>query len=119
MPTFKALAADWLAMRKTWKEEGRRFVAAMDGVDALLLPTVPFTAQPVATVDESVSPGAHTRFVNYLELCALSVPMSVAPDGLPTGLQIVCRRFDDPLALRIGYAFEQARGPFPKPPMAA
>ncbi len=116
-PGSKVLAADWLAMRNAWRQEGRRFLSAMDGVDALLLPTVPYTAQPVATVDESVSPGAHTRFVNYLELCALSVPMSVAPDGLPTGLQIVCRRFDDPLALRIGYAFEQARGPFPKAPM--
>ena len=116
-PGGKVLAADWLAMRKAWKAEGRRFLAAMDGVDALLLPTTPFTAQPVATVDENVSPGAHTRFVNYLELCGLSVPMSVASDGLPTGLQIVCRRLDDPLALRIGYAFEQARGPFPKAPM--
>ncbi len=113
----KVLAADWLAMRKAWQAEGRRFLAAMDDVDALLLPTTPFTAQPVATVDESVSPGAHTRFVNYLELCGLSVPMSVASDGLPTGLQIVCRRLDDPLALRIGYAFEQARGAFPKAPM--
>ena len=116
-PGSKVLAADWLAMRKAWKAEGRRFLAAMDGVDALLLPTTPFTAQPVATVDESVSPGAHTRFVNYLELCGLSLPMSVASDGLPTALQIVCRRFDDPLALRIGYAFEQARGAFPKAPM--
>ena len=117
-PGGKVLAADWLAMRKAWKAEGRRFLAAMADVDALLLPTTPFTAQPVATVDEGTSPGAHTRFVNYLELCGLSVPMGIAGDGLPTGLQIVCRRFDDPLALRIGHAFEQARGPLPKAPMA-
>lgn len=114
----KVLAAEWLAMRKAWKDEGRRFLAAMEDVDALLLPTTPFTAQPVASVDEATSPGAHTRFVNYLELCGLSVPMAVAGDGLPMGLQIVCRRFDDPLALRIGQAFEQARGAFPKAPMA-
>jgi aspartyl-tRNA(Asn)/glutamyl-tRNA(Gln) amidotransferase subunit A len=116
-PGGKALAADWLAMRRAWKQEGVRFLEHLDGFDALLLPTTPFTAPPVAAVDEALSPGAHTRFVNYLELCGLSVPMSVAPDGLPTGLQIVCRRLDDPLALRIGYAFEQARGPFPLAPM--
>ncbi len=114
-PGGTVLAADWLPMRAAWKREGQRFLKAMDRFDALLLPTTPCTAQPVATVDEALSPGGHTRFVNYLELCGLSVPMSVAPDGLPTSLQIVCRRLDDPLALRIGYAFEQARGAFPKP----
>ena len=31
-------------------------------------------------------------------------------------LQIAVKRFDDPLALRIGRAFEKARGAFPKPP---
>ena len=114
----KIMAADWLMMRKEWKAAGQRFLASFDRFDALLLPTAPFTAHAVEGVDENVSPGAHTRFVNYLELCGLSVPMSVASDGLPTGLQIVCRRFDDPLALRIGHAFEQARGAFPKAPMA-
>ena len=114
-PGAKILASEWLDMRAAWKREGQRFLRAMDRFDALLLPTTPFTAHPVATVDEALSPGGHTRFVNYLELCGLSVPMSVAPDGLPTSLQIICRRFDDPLALRIGRAFEQARGMFPKP----
>ncbi len=116
-PGGRVLAADWLQMRTDWKAAGARFLKSIDRFDALILPTTPFTAQPVATVDEALSPGAHTRFVNYFELCGLSVPMSVTADGLPTGLQIVCRRFDDPLALRIGYAFEQARGPFPKPAM--
>ena len=114
-PGGRVLAADWLQMCADWKAAGARFVNSMDRFDALLLPTTPFTAQPVATADEALSPGVHTRFVNYFELCGLSVPMSVTADGLPTGLQIVCRRFDDPLALRIGFAFEQARGAFPKP----
>ncbi len=114
----RIMAADWLTMCRERTQEIQRFGSALDRFDALLLPTTPFTAHAVEGVDEALSPGAHTRFVNYLELCALSVPMSVTPDGLPTGLQIVCRRFDDPLALRIGHAFERARGPFPKPPMA-
>jgi aspartyl-tRNA(Asn)/glutamyl-tRNA(Gln) amidotransferase subunit A len=114
-PGAKILATEWLEMRAAWKAEGARFLKAMDRFDALLLPTTPFTAHPVATVDEALSPGGHTRFVNYLELCGLSVPMSLAPDGLPTSLQIVCRRFDDHVALRIGHAFEQVRGVFPKP----
>ena len=34
-----------------------------------------------------------------LSLAALAVPMSLTPAGFPTSLQIVVRRFDDPLAL--------------------
>lgn len=90
--------------------------AVMDTLDAIVLPTTPFTAIPVNDVDEDdMSYGNHSRFVNYLELAGLSVPMSLTPAGLPTSLQIVVRRYDDPLALRIGAAYEQARGAFPKP----
>ncbi len=52
----------------------------------------------------------YTRFANYLELAGVSVPIDLSPAGLPTSLQIVVRRFDDPLALRIAHAFETARG---------
>jgi len=90
--------------------------AVIDTLDAIVLPTTPFTANPVAEVDEDdMSYGNHSRFANYLELAGLAVPMSLTPGGLPTSLQIVVRRYDDPLALRIGAAFEQARGAFPKP----
>lgn len=92
------------------------FDAVIDGFDAILLPTTPFTAIPVSEVDETdMTYGSHTRFVNFLELAGLSVPMSMTPAGLPTSLQIVVRRFDDPLALRIGHAFEAVRGAFPQP----
>ena len=92
-----------------------RFVWAMDRLDAIVLPTTFTTAIPVIQVDESVTPAFHTRFVNHLALAALSVPIGLSPTGLPTSLQIVVRRFDDPLALRIGQAFETVRGVFPAP----
>jgi len=68
------------------------------------------------TVDEGTTPAFHTRFGNHLALAALSVPIDVTAAGLPSSLQIVVRRFDDPLALRIGRAFEKVRGQFPVPP---
>ncbi len=87
-----------------------------EGFDAIVLPTVPFPAMPLDEVDEKKAPyAAHTRWVNYLELAALAVPTALSSSGLPMSLQIVVRRFDDPLALRIGRAFEAARGPFPTP----
>lgn len=87
-----------------------------EGFDAIVLPTVPFPAMPVAEVDEATAPyAAHTRWVNYLDLAGLAVPTVLSKAGLPMSLQIVVRRFDDPLALRIGRAFEKARGEFPRP----
>ena len=110
------MAADLVRIRRERARAIRDFEAVIDAVDAIVLPTTPFTAIPVANVDEGdMTYGNHTRFVNYLELAALSVPMSLTPAGLPTSLQIVVRRFDDPLALRIGAAFEKVRGAFPKP----
>jgi aspartyl-tRNA(Asn)/glutamyl-tRNA(Gln) amidotransferase subunit A len=92
------------------------FEAVIDRADAIVLPTAGFTAIAMSDVDEAdMRMSSHTRFGNYLELAALAVPMSLTPGGLPTSLQIVVRRFDDPLALRIGVAFEKVRGRFPKP----
>ena len=90
--------------------------AVIDRAAAIVLPTAAFTAIPVAEVDETdMRMSSHTRFGNYLSLAALAVPMSLTPAGLPTSLQIVVRRFDDPLALRIGTAFEKVRGVFSTP----
>lgn len=102
--------------------EGRRlaqveFHAALDQLDALVAPSCPRAALPVAQVDESVAPNIFGRFVNFLDLASLSVPIGLTHAGLPAGLQIVTRRFDDALALRIGRAFERARGTLvPRPP---
>lgn len=93
------------------------FLRQIDRLDALVLPTIPYPAIPVAEVDETRAPMAmYTRWVNYLNLVGLAVPTSLSRGGLPMSLQIVVRRLEEPLALRIGHAFEQARGAFPTPP---
>jgi aspartyl-tRNA(Asn)/glutamyl-tRNA(Gln) amidotransferase subunit A len=87
------------------------FLARFDRYDALVIPSAPITAVPLTEADENnYEMSLYTRPANYLELCGLSVPIGIASNGMPTSLQIVTRRFDDPLALRIGYAFEDARG---------
>jgi aspartyl-tRNA(Asn)/glutamyl-tRNA(Gln) amidotransferase subunit A len=99
------------------KMDQRAAQSIFDGFDAIVVPTVPLTAMPVSEVDETTATYAtHTRWVNYLELAGLTVPTALSQSGLPMSLQIVVRRFDDPLALRIGRAFEIARGAFPRPP---
>lgn len=111
------IASDHIALLWERRRHIAGFLAAIDRLDAVVLPTLPMPAIPVAEVDESVTPlGQNTRWVNYLELAGLAVPTSLSADKLPLSLQIVVRRFDDALALRIGRAFEAARGTFPLPP---
>jgi aspartyl-tRNA(Asn)/glutamyl-tRNA(Gln) amidotransferase subunit A len=83
-----------------------KYAAAMEGIDALLTPTTMTTAVPVDEVDQKKAPAHYTRFGNFLDLCVLSLPNGIAPDGLPTSLQIACRAYDEATALRIGWAYQ-------------
>jgi aspartyl-tRNA(Asn)/glutamyl-tRNA(Gln) amidotransferase subunit A len=86
----------------------RRFLGALDGIDALLTPTTQMAAIPVDSVDQATTPAHFTRLVNLLELCALAVPNGFTQTGLPLSLQIICRPYDEATALRIGWAYEAA-----------
>jgi len=104
-------AADITQIRRDRAEDIRALPALLDNIDAIILPSTPTTAIPIAEVDETdMSMSTHTRFGNYYDLAGLSVPIELSPSGLPTSMQIVVRRFDDPLALRIGAAFEAMVG---------
>lgn len=82
------------------REEAKHlFGHRLDGFDAILTPTCVEAAIPLAEVDETRIVTPYGRFVNFLDLAAVSVPM-VAP-GLPLGLQIATRCIDDALALQI------------------
>ena len=85
-----------------------KFADALVGIDALLTPTTTTTAVPLDEVDQTKAPAHYTRFGNFLDLCALSLPNGFAGDGLPTSLQIVCRAYDEATALRIGWAYQNA-----------
>ena len=73
-------------------------------------------ALPVETVDASMEVYTehnlqylrHTAIGNVLNLCGLSVPCGFTSQGLPIGLTIYGKPFQEDLILRIGYTFEQA-----------
>ena len=96
---------DVLTERERRKQE---FASAMDGIDAVLSPSTFTPAIPLGEVDQTGTPAVSTRWVNFLDLCALSVPNGMTAGGLPTSLQIVCREGDEAGALRIGWAFQDA-----------
>ncbi|MEA2732529.1 MAG: aspartyl-tRNA(Asn)/glutamyl-tRNA(Gln) amidotransferase subunit [Acetobacteraceae bacterium] len=84
------------------------FNDAIAGVDALLTPTTVTAAVPIASIDQNTAPAVFTRWVNFYDLCAAAVPNGFTASGLPTSLQIVCRGFEEALALRIGWAYQAA-----------
>ena len=101
-------ARDYLAALRDREEAKREFVAALADVDALLTPTTQTAAIPLDAVDQATTPAHFTRFVNFLDLCALALPNGFDATGLPISLQIVCRGYDETTALRIGWAYQQA-----------
>jgi aspartyl-tRNA(Asn)/glutamyl-tRNA(Gln) amidotransferase subunit A len=86
--------------------------------DALLTPTTAFPAPMLENCDETLSPAIFTRFVNYLDLAAISLPMAVSAEGLPVGMQLVVPGLQEVRALTFAAALEAARGAFALPALA-
>lgn len=92
--------------------------------DAMICPTMARTAPLASAHDADFEHiDAHGRlhgldmtgaFNNVAQVPALAVPSGFGADGLPTSVQIVGRRFDDGMVLRIGAAIERAM-PWPLP----
>jgi aspartyl-tRNA(Asn)/glutamyl-tRNA(Gln) amidotransferase subunit A len=100
-------ARDYLAALRDREEAKWQFAAAIADIDALLTPTTQTAAIPLDMVDQATTPAHFTRFVNFLDLCALALPNGFTAAGLPISLQIVCRGYDEATALRIGWAYQQ------------
>jgi aspartyl-tRNA(Asn)/glutamyl-tRNA(Gln) amidotransferase subunit A len=109
-------ATEYLSLTRAWAELRSKVQRTLHNVDALLVPTTMLPALPVETIDASMDTyTAHnlqylrnTVIGNVLNLCALSVPCGFTGQGLPIGLMIYGKPFQEDVVLRIGYAFEQA-----------
>ena len=93
------------------------FNAAVAGVDAVIAPVAPVPAPTIAESDVGNSPDAEsviqrltrfTRPINYLGLPSLAIPSGFTRAGLPVGMQLIGRSFDEAILLRIGAAFQRA-----------
>jgi aspartyl-tRNA(Asn)/glutamyl-tRNA(Gln) amidotransferase subunit A len=93
------------------------FLAAVAGVDAVIAPVAPVAAPTLAESDVGNSPDAEsviqrltrfTRPINYLGLPSLAIPSGFTKNGLPVGMQLIGRSFDEAMLLRIGAAFQRA-----------
>lgn len=91
------------------------FLAAWLGADAALLPVMPFDTPLAVTVDPTEAAfdartlygmSSLTRFVNYLGLPALSLPIGFDNRGAPIGLQVIGRMHGERALIEFAAAFQ-------------
>jgi aspartyl-tRNA(Asn)/glutamyl-tRNA(Gln) amidotransferase subunit A len=107
-------AAEYIRLVEARAHFTRRFDAETDGFDALVMPTVPITAPPLAAFvrDEdyarlNMKLLRNTAIVNFLDRCALTLP--IQPLGsAPVGLMVVGRHGEDRRLLATGIGLERA-----------
>ncbi|PFX15990.1 Amidase [Stylophora pistillata] len=105
---FKARNLAW-KLREVFDE-------VLTKVDVLIMPTNPKKARPLPPPNISLREYMTCCSENYINTCtfnmtghpALSINAGVS-DGLPVGMMIVGRKFDEATVLNVGYAYEKIR----------
>ncbi|MBN8582527.1 MAG: Asp-tRNA(Asn)/Glu-tRNA(Gln) amidotransferase subunit GatA [Anaerolineae bacterium] len=104
-------SSEYALARNTQAKVRRQCDLLFEEYDVLILPTTPITA-PVLEGEDAVERARQlTRLTapfNLTGMPALSVPCGFSKAGLPIGLQIVSRTWNESGVLRIGYSYQMA-----------
>ncbi len=109
-------APDYLTLLRRCAALRERVQWTLRDVDAVIVPATMVPARPLAVIDASresyvdhnLKYHRNTSIGNILNLCAVSVPCGFTREGLPIGLMIYAKPFQEDMALRVAYAYEQA-----------
>ena len=92
------------------------FLAAFNHVDVFICPTLPFTATPVGALGVVIENGQEENMLSAIMqytgvpsltgLPSLAVPCGFDDDGLPVGMQIIGRPFNESTLYRVGHAYQ-------------
>ncbi len=113
------LAEDYVRARDGADALRREVDAALEDVDALVLPTVPITAQPIGSTSLTMNGQTLpvralmlrlTQLFNITGHPAISLPCQTAAGSLPVGLQLVGRRNQTAQLLTLAAAVEEVVG---------
>jgi aspartyl-tRNA(Asn)/glutamyl-tRNA(Gln) amidotransferase subunit A len=107
--------AEYLQNNLAWRNLRSKALTSLTDVDALLVPTTAIPALPTAEIDadmetytdRNLSYLRNTAIGNVLNLCGLSMPCGFTEQGLPIGLMIYAKPFQENIVLGAGYAFQQ------------
>lgn len=121
--TFELGGGKYYAMARNLSYELRAaYDAALGEYDVLVMPTLPYVARELPApdvsladyLDTALSMIGNTAPFDVTGHPACSVPAGLV-DGLPAGMMIIGKRFDDAMVLRVAHAYERAVGGFPAP----
>ena len=106
---------EYLQNNLTWSKLRSKAINTLVDVDALIVPTTAIPALPTAEVDADIETYSarnlsylrNTAIGNVLNMCGLSLPCGFTKQGLPIGLMIYAKPFQENIALRAGYAFQE------------
>jgi len=101
----------------------RDFTEAFAKVDAILTPTAPSAAFGIGEkMDDPVTMYLNDVFTVPASLAgvpAMSIPAGLSAQGLPLGLQVIGRHFDEETVFAVSAAIERAAGFSAKPSIIA
>jgi aspartyl-tRNA(Asn)/glutamyl-tRNA(Gln) amidotransferase subunit A len=109
-------ATDYFAVLRQWAALRAGVRRSLADVDALLVPATMIPPRPLAGIDRSPETYAdanlgylrNTALGNILDLCAVTLPCGFTRGGLPIGLMVYAKPFDEATALRVAWAYERA-----------
>jgi aspartyl-tRNA(Asn)/glutamyl-tRNA(Gln) amidotransferase subunit A len=113
------LAVDYVQAQRTRALLRHEIDAVLKRVDALVCPTLPigaprFADQEVVLDGRSVEVrrtlSRFTRPFNLTGHPCISLPCGLTGEGLPIGLQVISRRFDEATVLQLAHQYEMAAG---------
>ncbi len=108
-------ATDYINAQRLRRALLKDFHALFASIDCLFTPTTPITAPRIGQkqveldgqpVDTRLAATRFVRGINVLGFPALSLPCGGATNGLPVGLQMIARPFEESLLLTLGEALE-------------
>jgi aspartyl-tRNA(Asn)/glutamyl-tRNA(Gln) amidotransferase subunit A len=112
-----ALGAGWTGQHYTRAQRIRtinirQWVKIFRRVDAVLTPSTP---RPAPTKEEAQATGVfdlvnYTSAFDFNGCPSISVPAGFTNEGLPVGLMLSARPFNEPLLLRLAYAYQKETG---------
>jgi aspartyl-tRNA(Asn)/glutamyl-tRNA(Gln) amidotransferase subunit A len=111
-------AVDYLRAQQQRRAFSSNLRSIMQGINALVLPTLPMPAIFIEQADtdiliDGVTENATVALLrmtmpfNLAGLPAISLPCGFSSGGLPIGLQLVGKPFEESMILRIAHAYQQ------------
>jgi aspartyl-tRNA(Asn)/glutamyl-tRNA(Gln) amidotransferase subunit A len=104
-------SADYVQAQRVRNVLKREFAETLGRVDLVASPTMSIPAPRFDEVVEKSTIGGRvpsfTMPYNMTGMPAITVPCGFTSSGLPIGLQLAARPFDEPTAFRAAYTYEQ------------